>query len=98
MSRMTTSRKSRFRSDVEKGYLLIKERGLIPDGEFQYLLDVSHGPYYRIKRALLDIHGDVIHDHGAFKMKDLLAKAWDEKPKVNYAKLFPDEEELAKGR
>ena len=58
-----------FRSDVQKAYRIICERGMIDDGELQYILSLSHGPYYRVRKAILAMFPDVVHENGYFKLK-----------------------------
>lgn len=67
---MSFVRRSRFRSDVRKAYRIVCEKGVIDDGELQYLLDLSHGPYYRVRKALLAIFPDVSHQNGYFRISD----------------------------
>lgn len=65
---------------MDKAYRLITERIMMDDAELQYLLDVSHGPFYRIKRALLAIYTDVRYERGWFRIKasgDLQVKGID---------------------
>jgi len=89
------ARKSRFRSDVNKAYRLICEKGIIDSGELQYILDVSQGPFYRIRRALLAIFPDVVCENGYFKLKTL-EKHEEQQPSSNlpldfWGGLEPDE-------
>ena len=68
---MSFARKARFRSDVQTAYRLICQRGMIDDGELQYILNLSHGPFYRIRKAVLAIYPDVTHENGFFKLRTL---------------------------
>ena len=64
------NRRSQFRSDVNKAYMLICERKIVDDAEIQYILNLSHASFYRLKKALLAIFPDVVHEHGFFKLKE----------------------------
>jgi len=61
--------RSRFKTHVEEAYRVICERGLIDDGELQYLLDLSLTTYYRVRRALLAVYHDVEYEKGFLKLK-----------------------------
>jgi hypothetical protein len=61
--------RSRFKAHVEEAYRIICERGLIDDGELQYLLDIPPATYFRVKKALLAVYHDVEHRRGYFKLK-----------------------------
>jgi hypothetical protein len=61
--------RGRFKTHVEEAYRVICERGLIDDGELQYLLDLSLTTYYRVRRALLAVYHDVEYEKGFLKLK-----------------------------
>ena len=61
--------RSRFKTQVEEAYRVICERGLIDDGELQYLLDLSLSTYYRVRKALLAVYHDVEYEKGFLKLK-----------------------------
>lgn len=81
---MSYNRKNRFRSDVNKAYRLICDRGQIDDGELQYLLDVSQGPFYRIRKALLAIFPDVEHVGGFFRLRNIEEKTQQANPGIDH--------------
>jgi len=61
--------RGRFKAHVEEAYRVVCERGLIDDGELQYLLDLSLTTYYRVRRALLAVYHDVEYEKGFLKLK-----------------------------
>jgi len=61
--------RSRFKAHVEQAYRVVCERGLIDDGELQYLLDLPPSTYFRVKKALLAVYHDVEYEKGFFKLK-----------------------------
>jgi hypothetical protein len=73
--------RGRFKTHVEEAYRVICERGLIDDGELQYLLDLSLTTYYRVRRALLAVYHDVEYEKGFLKLKrkqvgELVVEYW----------------------
>ena len=75
--------RSRFKAHVEEAYRVICARGVVDDGELQYLLDISPATYYRVKKAILAIYPDVEYERGFFKLirKDItepLVEYWGE--------------------
>lgn len=61
--------RSRFKAYVEEAYRVVCSRGLVEDGELQYLLDISTSAYYRVRKALLAIYPDVEYVKGFLKLK-----------------------------
>ena len=61
--------RSRFKLHVEEAYRIICDRGVVDDGELQYLLDLPPATYYRVKKALLAVYPDVEYEKGFFKLK-----------------------------
>ena len=61
--------RSRFKAHVEEAYRIVCSRGVVDDGELQYLLDLPPATYYRVKKALLAVYPDVEYERGFFKLK-----------------------------
>jgi len=49
--------------------MLVCERKIIDDAEIQYILNLGNASFYRLKKALLAIFPDVIHENGFFKLR-----------------------------
>lgn len=54
---------------MDKAYRLTRDLSPLDEGDLQYRLNVGLGTFYRVKKALLAVHQDIVFENGFFKVR-----------------------------